>query len=98
MRNFHNKIALQLEELYSKKYMGDASVSADEIDGGGKFVRTMLAVLMKIQVDPIELVDFGVKCKPYDGQKGFELPEGVASGLFEEFKTLVAQYNSRKDV
>lgn len=85
--NFHNFIAIPLEE-YSKKYLGKAHVTADDIDLGA-FVDTMLKILAAVYGNSEEQKDFRASCRKYAGRSYHEIPNEVSKSLFENFKNLL---------
>ena len=92
--NFQGYIAEPLEG-YARKYIGSTSVSADSI-ACGEFVSTMLSILSVAYGDLKKLSDFVEKCEPYDGLSYNDIPKEAADSLFNDFKRLMDNYESRR--
>lgn len=85
--NFHNYIAIPLEEI-GEKYVGKTFAGAGDIDRGA-FVDAMLQVLM-IEFGGLDKVpEFVDDCREYDLVRGEDIPKEKAIELFEEFKRLL---------
>lgn len=85
--NFHNYIALPLEE-HGKAYIGSSCKSADEIECG-EFVNAMFAIL-SIKLGSLkEIPDFVDLCRCYEDLPASKIPKEKAIELFTEFERLV---------
>lgn len=85
--NFHNYIALPLEE-YGKEFIGNSCKTADEIEGG-EFVDAMFSVLL-IKFGNLKAVsNFVALCENYTDMPASKIPTDIAKEIFEEFKKIV---------
>jgi len=84
--NFHNYIALPLEE-YGKNYIGSSCKTADEIECG-EFVDAMLSILSVKFGSLKEIPAFVDLCRDYEDLPASKIPKEKAIELFDEFKRL----------
>lgn len=86
--NFHNYIALRLEEITAQH--GKRDYSADEIETG-LFVEAMLDVL---QVPPEKLPQYSkffTKCAEYYRKCKHDIPDDEAIALFDAFNVIFSE-------
>lgn len=85
--NFHNNIAIPLEEI-GKLHIGKTFPSADAIERG-EFVEAMHLVLSVVFGNFDEIPEFVKASKAYASVPAHEIPNEIATELFEDFKRLL---------
>ncbi len=85
--NFHNYIAIPLEN-YFRKYFGTTRRMADDIEYG-EFVNVMFAIIQHEFGTLKDLPDFVEMCNDFANLPASQIPNDKAQEIFNEFERIM---------